>query len=190
MHPTKPVLCLVMFLLTGGMLGCTFTQVRPERAAAPEHQYRAITVGDITAADPLWAPLLPHFRHGLLREMRKQHTFTTVLDAPQGVLVDTSVVLSGRILEVDKGSETLRWLVGLGAGRARVQGRFTLSTTSGTPLATFDARESYAGGLGLGGRALLDMEDLMRRFGEAVAAQTVQWARGPQLEEQEAMERR
>jgi hypothetical protein len=171
------------------MVGCTFTQVRPEHTAAPAYPYGALTVGAITAADPRWEPLLPHFRHGLLRAIRQRHAFTTVLDAPHGASVDTSVVLSGRIWEVEKGSEALRWLVGLGAGRARVQGHFTLSTASGTSLATFNARASYAGGFGLGGRGLLDMEDLMRRLGETVATQTIHWARGSQRDDQEARER-
>jgi hypothetical protein len=189
MNQTKRVFCLVIVLLAGGLQGCTFSQVRLERAAAPTHPYVAITVGAITPAERLWAPLLPHFRHGLLRAMRQRHTFTTVLDAPQGAVMDTSVVLSGTILAVDNGSEVLRWLVGFGAGRAQVTGRFHLSTAGGEPLATFDARESYAGGFGIKGIGLLDMEDLMRRFGETVAAQAVHWAHGLQLADQATRER-
>jgi Domain of unknown function (DUF4410) len=189
MHQTTRVFCLGVFLLVGGLQGCTFSQVQLERAATSAHPYGAITVGAITAVERLWEPLLPHFRHGLLRAMRQRHTFTTVLDAPQGALMDTSVVLSGTILEVDNGSEILRWLVGFGAGRARVTGRFRLSTAGGEPLVTFEAHESYAGGFGIKGIGLLDMEDLMRRLGATVAAQTVQWAHGLQRADQAARER-
>jgi hypothetical protein len=119
MHQTKPVICLVVFLLAGGMLGCTFSQVRLDRTAAPAQPYVAITVGAITAAEHLWEPLLPHLRHQLLLEMRQRNAFPIVLDATSGTFVDASVVLSGRIMKVDKGSEVLRRFVGFGAGKAQ-----------------------------------------------------------------------
>ena len=91
-------------------------------------------------------------------------------------------MLSGKITEVNKGSEALRWIVGFGAGRARVSGSFTISNTIGETLAKFDALEAYAGGLGIGGPGFLDTEDLMRRFGKTIAEKTVQWSRGEKIE--------
>jgi hypothetical protein len=169
--------------LAGGSVGCTFTQVHPEFVTAPPQQYAVITVGDLTAEDPLWTPLMPHFRRGVLQSLRERQVFATVLDAATGTAVPSSIVLSGTITEVDKGNEALRWLVGHGAGRARVQGRFMLSTAGGEPLAVFDAQESYAGGFGLGGPGdFLDMEDLLRRFGGVIAEKAAQWARGVPME--------
>jgi hypothetical protein len=59
-----------------------------------------------------------------------------------------------------------------------VKGVFDLARPDGSVLATFTARESYLGGVGIGGAGLLDVDDLMRRFGETVAKTTRDWARG------------
>jgi hypothetical protein len=184
MEQITPLLRLVVALvLAGSSVGCTFTHVQPAFVTAPPQQYAVITVGAITTADTLWTPLMPHFRRGLLQGLRELQTFDTVLDATAGTVVPSSVVLSGQITAVDKGSEALRWFVGHGAGRAQVRGQFMLSTASGTPLTVFAARESYAGGIGLGGPGgFLDLEDLLRRFGGTIAAKTGQWARGAPLE--------
>jgi hypothetical protein len=57
-----------------------------------------------------------------------------------------------------------------------------VNNTKGETLAKFQAREAYAGGLGIGGAGFIDMEDLMRRFGKTIAEKTVQWSRGEKIE--------
>jgi hypothetical protein len=105
--------------LTGGsIVGCTFKHVEPEVSTPPVQQYSGIAVGDITAEDKIWEYLVPHFRRGFVEAMAELKAFNTVLDPAPETLVESSVVLSGKITEVDKGSEALRWIIGFGAGRA------------------------------------------------------------------------
>jgi hypothetical protein len=88
------------------------------------------------------------------------------------------VVLRGTITEVDKGSAALRFLIGMGAGQARVKGDFEIARPDGAVLASFSARESYLGGAGIGGAGLVDTDELIKRFAETVAKTTRDWARG------------
>jgi hypothetical protein len=185
MHYTNQVVRIVLLialLLGGGIVGCSFKHVEQEVFTTPVQRYSGIAVGDITAEDRLWEHLVSDFRRGFVETLRELKAFDTVLDPAPESLPESSVVLSGKITEVDKGSETLRWLIGLGAGRARVSGSFTLSNARGETLAKFEAREAYAGGLGIGGPDLVDMEDLMRRFGRTMAKRTLQWSRGEKIE--------
>ena len=89
-----------------------------------------------------------------------------------------AVVLSGRITEVEEGSAALRFIVGMGAGQARIRGEFEIAAPDGATLAKFSARESYLGGAGIGGVSMLDMDGLMKRFAETVAEATRKWATG------------
>jgi hypothetical protein len=91
-------------------------------------------------------------------------------------------VLVGTITNLDKGSAAMRWIVGMGAGQAKVNGDFEIQTLDGRPLARFSARESYLGGAGIGGAGFLDMEDLVRKFAETVAETTLKWNRGEPIQ--------
>jgi hypothetical protein len=95
---------------------------------------------------------------------------------------DSAVLVTGNITEIDKGNLALRWLVGFGAGKAQVSGAFEIRDSGGQALAKLKASESYLGGAGIGGAGFLDMEDLMRRFGETMADKITMWSRGEKLE--------
>jgi len=173
---------LLAVLLTGGAIGCTFKGVAPEILQAPSQKYQIVVIGDITVEDKLWDNLVPHFRTGLAKELARQKAFDAVLDTAPVPMPDSAVVFSGKITEVHKGSQALRFFIGMGAGQARVSGVFEISDTGGQPLARLTATESYLGGAGIGGADLLLPEDLMRRFGEYMADKTVKWSRGEKLE--------
>jgi len=98
-------------------------------------------------------------------------------------LPESSLIISGKITEVTKGNAALRWIVGFGAGKAKVKGNFEICNAKSMTLLKFEADESYAGGAGIGGAGFLDMEDLMRRFGETIGKKTVLWSRGEKIEE-------
>jgi hypothetical protein len=174
--------CLLAVLLTGGAIGCTFKGVAPEILKAPSQKYQIVVIGDITVEDKLWDSLVPHFRTGLAKELARQKAFDAVLETPPVPMPDSAVVFSGKITEVHKGSQALRFFVGYGAGQARVSGVFEISETGGEPLAKLTATESYLGGAGFGGADLLLPEDLMRRFGESMADKIVKWSRGEKIE--------
>jgi len=175
-----PLLLAVM--LTGGVIGCTFKEVTPEVLKAPTQKYPVIVVGDITVEDKLWEYLVPHFRRGLVKELTEQKAFDAVLDAAPTPMPDSAVLVTGNITEIDKGNLALRWLVGFGAGKAQVSGAFEIRDSGGQALAKLKASESYLGGAGIGGAGFLDMEDLMRRFGETMADKITMWSRGEKLE--------
>lgn len=162
--------------------GCTFKNITPEVLAAPTQKYSAVVVGEITAEDKLWEYLVPHFRRGLVARLNEQKAFDAVLDPAPATAADPAILFTGKITEVDKGSTALRWIIGFGAGRARVNGVFEIRDAQNEVLAKLTAGESYAGGAGIGGAGFLDMEDLMRRFGETMADKIIQWSRGEKLE--------
>ena len=78
-----------------------------------------------------------------------------------------SAVLVGTITEVAKGSSALRFFVGMGAGQAKVKGSFEIRGPNGESYVRFTSHESYLGGAGIGG-GVLDLEDLLKSFGETV----------------------
>jgi hypothetical protein len=156
--------------------------VNPDVITTPAQKYSAVAVGDITMEDKLWEYLIPHFRRGLAQGFAEEKAFDAVLDPAPEKLSQSSLLLSGKIIEVDKGSTALRWIVGFGAGKAKVKGVFEIRSCDGICLARFEAQESYAGGAGIGGANLLDMEDLMRRFGSTIAQKAVQWSRGEKVD--------
>jgi hypothetical protein len=163
---------------------CTFADVKPELLAAPPPTPPKILVlGEVKMADPLWEQYRIQFRRSIEEWFKRNGGFESVLaERPEQVPAD-SIVLAGSITEVDKGSAALRWIVGMGAGQAKVKGNFEVQSLTGTVLARFSVTESYLGGAGIGGAGFLDMEDLFRRFAETVAETTRKWARGEKLEE-------
>ena len=169
----------VGFILLAVVLGgCTTTTVTPEFVRTPVERYQVVAVGDLTSEDKLWDYLLPHFRRAFVQRIQEDKTFTTALDPAPDVLLQSSILLTGKITEVDKGSKAWRAIVGFGAGRARVRGLFQIRDAKGVVLAKFESKKAYSGGAGIGGFDLLDMEDLMARFGKDTADSVIKWSKG------------
>jgi hypothetical protein len=173
---------LLILSLAAALSGCTFKHVVPEVFAAPTQKYSEVVVGEIAVEDTLWESLVPHFRRGLVGRLNEKKVFDKTVDPAPASVADSAIRFAGKITEVDKGSTALRWIVGFGAGRARVSGVFEIRDARDQVLARLEAKESYAGGAGIGGAGFLDMEDLMRRFGETMAEKIIQWSRGEKLE--------
>lgn len=166
--------------------GCTFRSVKPtlmdSHAATSRPTVRAIVVGDVKTGDPLWETYRLHVSRGITDWYGRNAQDLKVLSAKPADPVPGTVVLVGTITNVDKGSTALRWLVGMGAGQAKVNGDFEIQSVDGVPLVKFSARESYLGGAGIGGAGFLDMEDLVRRFAETVAETSLKWSRGQPID--------
>jgi uncharacterized protein DUF4410 len=163
--------------------GCTFASVKPELMTAPPPQApRILVIGDVRVADGGWDPYRPQFTRAVEKWLSEKQAFESVLLERPTMLPEGSIVLAGTITEVDKGSAALRWIVGMGAGQAKVKGNFEITDARGTALARFSTRESYLGGAGIGGAGFLDMNDLVRRFAESVAQTTVRYVRGEAIE--------
>ena len=178
-----PLSVTLFILILASMAGCTLKTVKTELATTPAEKYSVVCVGDITVDDKLWDLLTPHFRKGFVEELAAEKVFGSIYDSIPATLPEASLVLSGKITEVTKGNAALRWIVGFGAGEAKVKGHFEIRNSKGTQLVKFEADESYAGGVGFWGPAFLDMKDLMRRFGETIGKKTAQWSRGEKIDE-------
>jgi len=184
MRRIKSLLCLGVVVAPLLMLSaCTFKSVTPEVMEAPPQKVTMLAVGEIVSQDRLWEYLVPHFRRGLTEKLAELKAFEAVLDPAPTPLPPQAALFSGVITEVEKGSTALRWIVGFGAGKAHVDGRFAIRDPSAKDLATLTARESYLGGAGIGGAGLLDMEDLMRRFGATMGDRIARWFRGEKIED-------
>ncbi len=163
--------------------GCTFSGVKPLLVAPPpKNAPPTLILGEIRVADPLWESAKAHFRRGVSDWYTRNGGFQSVLTEPPAAPVPESITLSGTIIDIDKGSTALRWIVGMGAGQAQVKGVFQILGPDGTVVTEFTARESYLGGAGIGGVGFLDMDDLVRRFAETVAETTRKWARGEAID--------
>jgi hypothetical protein len=162
--------------------GCTGSHAQAKKALAPAQKPSVIVVQDVAMYDKMWDHLVPHFQKGVVAKLKELQSFESVIYPSDGPMPDSAVALSGRITEVEKGNAALRWIVGFGAGQERVKGTFFIRNAQGDELMEFEAEETYAGGLGIGGAGFVDIEDLMLKFGESVAKRTSRWAEGKPIE--------
>ena len=164
--------------------GCTFATVKPETMFDPPKERPTVLVlGEIVVADKLWETYRLHFLRGAEGWLRRNPTsFKDVLVQRPALLPVGSAVLVGTITEMEKGSAALRFFVGMGAGQAKVKGVFEIQGPNGQSHVRFISQEKYLGGAGIGGAGILDLEDLLQRFGETVAETVAKWFRGEPLE--------
>lgn len=166
------------------LCACTSTTITPMEMKAPARSYSAIAVGDITAADTLWNTQTEYLRRALIKKMTESNAFDEVLDPAPSPLPDKAVLLTGKITDVDKGDKALRAIIGFGAGEATMTGTFKIEDPGGAVLASFEAEKGYAGGAGIGGFDLVDMDELATKLGEEAAEAVARWTRGEKLEPQ------
>jgi hypothetical protein len=173
---------LAALLFTGGMAGCTAKNFNPQISTFPTRHYASVAIGDIGIYDLHYDYLLAFFRRGFVDTIRQKQVFETVEDPAPAPLPESSLLLTGRITAVDEGNEALRWLIGMGAGKAIAKGTFVLSDASGRTLSKFEAQESYSEGAGVGGVGVIGVEGLMKALGETIALRTIQWSKGEPLQ--------
>jgi hypothetical protein len=164
------------------LCGCTSTAYHPQLVQQPQHGYRAIAVGPITAKDEeLWHGYAVLARRALIAQLIKSHAFEQVLETvPEPLPVDT-IKVTGEITEFDKGNTALRWIIGFGAGRARVVGDFRIAEPAGGVLLQFTTSKEYAGGAGMGGANLVSFDELAEKLGEAAADAIEAWGKTGRL---------
>jgi len=102
--------------------------------------------------DELWAPLL---HKGMLRQLEKKKSFAQVLDGAGAPVAagEKRLVLSSTVVEYNKGSRAARFVVGMGAGAAKMRIRFVFKdAATGAELFQTEREGKYAGWLsGSGG---------------------------------------
>lgn len=164
--------------------GCTGTTVRPSmHPQSVAKTYTTVAVGEITVSDELWHNYAIEIHRELAAELTASGAFPQVLDPLPTPLPDGTLVVSGRLTEVDKGSTAARWIIGFGAGRAHMTAEFELKDANSEKVGTYTVRKTYAGGAGIGGGNLLDMDDLARKLGKEAADSLGNWAKTGKFEE-------
>jgi len=174
-------------ILVGAILilvsACTNTTITPQYANAPEKKYDAAAVGDVTAADKLWDSLIPYFRRGFRDQLTKDPSFTSISEDPPTAPVPAStIVISGTITEIERGSAAARFIIGFGAGREIARGTFEIHDADGRVLAKFESRKAYSGGAGVGGADMVSMEELVQQLGAETANVVTRWMKGQKLD--------
>ena len=162
--------------------GCTnSTLVSDSRPQPPASKYGSIVVGDVAASAPEAASLAPYFRTGFLAQIRKEAGVTEVIDNPSATPANGGLKFTGDLTGVDLGNAAARIIIGFGAGAQQLSGRFQMRSATNDLVGQFEARESYAGGIGIGGASVLSIQEIGQKFGEATARNVGRWMRGESL---------
>jgi hypothetical protein len=172
---------LTLLLLSSG--ACTTATVNTETVTKPAENYTSVALGAINAPDPVTASYVTFFREGFAKRIAEVKSFDTVVDPAPAEIPPATLLVSGDITEADKGSEALRFVIGFGAGRARVSGKFKIDGAHQTQLAEFELKKAYSGGLGIGGPDFLDFKDVIEKFGAETADVVTRWSRGKDLDD-------
>ena len=141
LHRLLPILGVIA--LSSGTLGCSFS-ITPEAVEPPPTKISPVAIGSIETADPDRQRVARRFRRALMAGLEDSEAFSRVLSTVPAQLPEDAVLVTGRFLEVDDGSEALRFLVGAGAGAPSLRARFEISDPTGRVLVSFeeDARLS------------------------------------------------
>ena len=174
---------LAVFLLAFSLLttSCTSTRITPEVVKAAPKTYQNVAIGEIGVVDELWEGGLPFLRRGLKERLQEKGGFAAILDPVPDTLPSNTLIVKGQVKKVKKGSKALRALIGFGAGSASAAGNFELYDDDGTQLVKFQSKKAYAGGAGIGGFDLVDMDDLMQKLGKETADTIIRWTKGEPL---------
>jgi hypothetical protein len=183
------VLPLAVLLLASAGCVSTFKEVKPlANGPPPAVRPSTLALGEIKVTDARLSDseksTMAHaFQLGVEKWCAAHTAFTFVAwSSATNTAPPESVVLTGTIHEVEKGSAAARFWVGMGAGQSRVQGEFALDSPEGKTLTRLTARKSYLGGTGIGGSDMLPVDGLVSQLGELVAESTDKWLRGEKLD--------
>ncbi len=180
----------LLLAATAALTGCvsTFKEVKPLTGGPPPKERPSILalgelrISDARIAEPEQKLLVGAFQLGVEKWCVEHKTFEVRTDLRGTNVPANAIVLNGNVTEVEKGSASARFWVGMGAGQARVQGDFAIHAADGAKLQGFTARKSYLGGSGIGGWDMMKMEELVGQLGQLVAESTDKWLRGVKLE--------
>lgn len=169
------------------LAACTTTAHRAEVAATAPEGARVVAVGSVTARDQqLWSSYAVILRRGMLARLTVLRGEAGVAEAangpvPAGGAPQGMVTVAGELTELDKGNVALRWIIGFGAGRARAVGQFRVTDAAGATLLSFSTTKEYAGGAGIGGADLVDIDTLVKELGEKAGEAVDAWLRTGKL---------
>ena len=181
------LLVLAIFLVAG----CTFSSVKSRDTRSPGPPKHVLIMGRVampTEPDRApwkasWPQHQPQFDTGVREWLERNRSDWAFASLDEGQpLPPGSIILTGTITSMSYGIGALRFWIGMGAGQEKVSGDFELHAADGRLLSRFHARESYLGGVGIGGALVLplllridymSMDTVVRRFAETVAEKAV-----------------
>src|SRR5262245_59462602 len=119
-------LSLVVAVTLAGCAG-TFGAVSPQGLAErPSETPKVLVLQDIHVADTTWETYKPQFAKGLSEWIEKNGAIVQVITDSATTPPTDSIVLTGTLTELDKGSAAMRFWVGMGAGQSKAKGDFVL----------------------------------------------------------------
>lgn len=168
-------------LLAVAITACTGTTVLPGVTTQYiPRTYSVAVINEIKTSDPEWRSYATDIRRTFISELAANQSFSQVLDSTAN-LNESALVVSGQVSTVDKGTAWERWIIGLGAGHALIIADFQVSNSNGAALASYSVRKTYAGGAGIGGGTVLNMDDLAEKLGKEAARSLASWVKTGQF---------
>lgn len=155
-----------LVLLTA-VAGCTTQRLNLAEIKPAPQRYSTVVMGEISAAKPELESLTGFFRSSFIEQMTEEG-IKVLTEAPEEPVQD-SFVFSGELVEIDTGNAAARIIVGFGAGAQKLFGKFELHAPDGTLLTTWESREKYGGGAGIGGTAAIGLEEFSQKYGKHTA---------------------
>jgi Domain of unknown function (DUF4410) len=172
---------VALVVLSGGVGSCSFS-INATTLEPPPPDISVIAIGGMEADDPDRDRIARRFRRTLVTSLQETEAFTRVVcPPPPRVTIDT-VVITGRFVEVDDGSELLRFGLGLGAGSPSLRARFEMKDSAGRVLAAFeeDARSFERTGYAAHWNPA-DVDTLADDLAVNTAEAIARWRRGEEL---------
>jgi len=163
-------------LLTLSVSGCFWLNVDTIEEQPRPLSANIIFIGTVNTPKPEWQRTVRLFRSELADQLVATHTFTYVSERIPVKMPDNALVLTGDFVEIEKGSEVARWLIGYGIGSPTIEGRFQVSDTSGNVLFSFEQSSfSFEGSGSSAHWTPLDMDVEIADYAEETALAVADW---------------
>lgn len=172
---------VALVVLSGAAGGCSFSISAAKLEPSPS-DISVIAIGGMEADDPGRDRIARRFRRTLVTALQETEAFDRVVSPPPPrVAVDTAIV-TGRLVEVDDGSELLRFGLGLGAGSPSLRARVEIRDSAGRVLAAFEEDAQSFKGTGYAAHwNPADIDALADDFAVNTAEAIARWRRGEEL---------
>ncbi len=170
------------FLAALGGSGCSHS-LSVQQQEPPPAKVTIVAVGAMIADDADHAREVRRFRRDLVARLRDTGAFEEILSPAPATLPAGAVLLTGHVHRIGDGSETLRFVVGSGAGAPRVRARLEIYDAAGVRLAAFSqSARSYEGTGYAAHWSPIYLDDLVDDLAGRTADAIVRWRRGRALD--------
>jgi Domain of unknown function (DUF4410) len=175
------LLGLALVVTSGGAVGCT-SSIKAEAVEPPPAGISTVAVGPVEAVDPDRDRIARRFRRALVTALQDTEAFSRVLSPPPPRMLADTVLITGRFVDVNDGSEALRFGIGLGMGSPSLRARFEISDAAGRVLASFEEDAWSFEGTGYAAHwNPIDTDKLADDFAVETAEAIARWSRGEEL---------